>query len=239
MPTETPTASSTNTLYAFAPPPQADLPVVGCDERFPVRRIYCCGLNYARHAKEMGIDARQPPIFFLKPADNVINDAGRIPYPPATQDLQYEIELVIAIGKGGRDITPAEAPGHVFGYAAGIDLTRRDQQRDAQARRMPWEASKTFDGAAPVSPIRPIAESGHPTAARIWLAVDGDVRQDSDIVDMIWGVPQIIEHLSSTFTLSPGDLIFTGTPEGVGPVSRGARLSGGVDGVGELSIEVI
>ncbi|MEQ8664980.1 MAG: fumarylacetoacetate hydrolase family protein [Rhodospirillales bacterium] len=225
--------------YALDPPPQASLPVIGGEATFPVRRVYCCGLNYARHAREMGIDATQPPIFFLKPADNVINEGGRVPYPPATEDLQYEIELVVAIARGGRDISPANAPDHVFGYAAGIDLTRRDRQRDAQASRMPWEASKTFDAAAPVSAIRPVADTGHPAAGRIWLAVDGETRQESDIADMIWPVPQVIAHLSTLFTLAPGDLLFTGTPEGVGPVSRGQRITGGVDGVGELAVEIV
>lgn len=220
-------------------PTRPCLPVAGSDALFPVRRVYCVGRNYAAHAREMGADEKEPPFFFMKPADAVVVSDGRVPYPPQTADMHHEIELVCAIGKGGRDIPPTAALDHVWGYGVGIDLTRRDLQAVAKEMRRPWDTGKVFDGSAPVSALRPASETGHLSDGRIWLAVDGNDRQDGDLADMIWPVPDIIAHLSGLFTLAPGDLIFTGTPEGVGPVEAGNRMTGGVDGVGEIEIEVI
>lgn len=216
--------------------PRPSVGVTGTGARFPVHRIYCVGRNYAAHVKEMGGDPRsEPPIFFCKPADAVVPDGTEVPYPGRTANLHHEIELVVAIGKGGRDIPVADAPGHVFGYAAGDDLTRRDLQAEARKRGAPWDTAKGFDASAPISPLRPVADVGHVRAGRIWLAVNGELRQEADIAGMIWSVPEVIAELSSYFMLLPGDLIFTGTPAGVGPLQPGDRVTGGVDGVGELA----
>jgi fumarylpyruvate hydrolase len=220
---------------AFDPPVPPTVAIAGSELRFPVRRIFCVGRNYAAHAREMGGDDREPPFFFSKPADAVVEDGSTIPYPPATDDLHHEIELVVAIGRGGADVAVEDALTHVFGYAVGIDLTRRDLQVAAKTAGKPWDLAKGFDRSAPISAIRP---GPHPNEGRIWLAVDGSVRQDGDLVDMIWSVPETIAHLSSFVELRPGDLIFTGTPEGVGPVGRGQTLEGGIEGLGELRISV-
>ncbi len=199
--------------------------------RFPVHRIYCVGRNYADHVREMGADPqREPPVFFMKPADAVVANGAAVPYPPATANLQHEIELVVALGRGGRAIAPAQALDHVFGYAAGNDLTRRDLQAAAKARGQPWDVAKGFDFSAPLAAIRPVA-GGHPTHGRIWLAVNGVLRQESDVSQMLWDVPHIIAALSALYELSAGDLIFTGTPAGVGTLKVGDRLEGGVEGL--------
>lgn len=208
----------------------------------PARRVYCVGRNYADHAREMGHDPdREEPFFFMKPADSLVvcgTEGASVAYPPKTADLHHEIELVVALGAGGSDVAPADAEHLVFGYAVGIDLTRRDLQGEAKERRRPWEVGKSFDGAGPISPIVPARAIGHPAKGRIWLSVDGDVRQDGDLAQMIWTVPEIIGHLSGYFSLAPGDLIFTGTPAGVGPLQRGDRVNGGIEGIGELAVTI-
>jgi fumarylpyruvate hydrolase len=221
------------TAYVFPPPPPPSVPVLGREERFPVRRIFCVGRNYAEHAREMGADDREPPFFFTKPADAVVANGAAVPYPPRTANLHHEIELVVAIGRAGRDIPVAQALEHVFGYAVGNDFTRRDLQADAKQGGRPWDTAKGFDHSAAISAIRP-AEHGHVQRARIWLSVNGQVRQDADVAEMTWNVPEIVAELSTLFELRPGDLIYTGTPAGVGPVQRGDRLEGGIDGLETL-----
>ena len=218
---------------------QPSVSVAGSDRLFPVHRIYCVGRNYAEHVREMGDDPdREPPFYFMKPADAIAASGTSIAYPPRTEDLHHEIELVIAIGKAGREISISSALDYIFGYAVGIDLTRRDLQAFAKKTRRPWEVGKSFESAAPISAIHEKEEVGHPAAGRIWLSVNGDIRQDGNISDMIWNVPETIVELSTFFTLAPGDLIYTGTPAGVGAVASGDHITGGVDGVDEISIEI-
>jgi fumarylpyruvate hydrolase len=213
--------------------------VDGTDAWFPVHRIYCVGQNYSAHAREMGGDPdRDPPFYFTKPADAVVASGTSVAYPPRTRDLHHEIELVVAIGKGGRQIDAKDAASHIFGYAVGIDLTRRDLQAEAKRRGLPWDTSKAFDGSAPVSAIRTVEEVGHPSNGRIWLRVNGELRQEGDLDQLTWSVPEAIAELSTLFTLVPGDLLFTGTPAGVGPVTPGDKLSGGIEGVGEIHLEI-
>jgi fumarylpyruvate hydrolase len=227
------------TGYVFSPAPVPSVAVAGSDARFPVRRIFCVGRNYASHAREMGSDPdREQPFFFGKPADAVIDDGATIAYPPETADLHYEIELVVAVGKGGRDVAVADALGHVYGYAVGIDLTRRDLQQSAREAGRPWDWAKGFDNSAPCAAIQPVARVGHPNAGRIWLAVNGDVKQDGDLGELIWRVPEVISAISRSMLLCPGDLIYTGTPAGVGPVVAGDVMTGGIDGVGEIRITI-
>jgi fumarylpyruvate hydrolase len=222
-----------------AVPPYPTVAIAGSAERFALHRIYCVGWNYAEHVREMGLTPeREPPIFFMKPLDAIVPAGGSIAYPPRTADLHHEIELVVAIGRGGADISRTEALDFVWGYGTGIDMTRRDLQAHAKQRGQPWETSKAFDGAAPLGPLRAAAEIGHPAAGRIWLAVNGDVRQDGDLRQLIWSVPEIIEHLSAYFRLAPGDLIYTGTPAGVGAVQPGDVLEGGIDGVGGVRVRI-
>ncbi len=228
--------------YVFAVPPQVVVPVAGSSDVFPVHRIYCVGRNYEEHAKEMGFSGREPPFFFAKPADALLPVAdgeGKMPYPPATANLHHEIELVVAIGRRGSQIAAADAPGYIWGYAVGLDMTRRDLQGEAKKQGRPWEVGKGFDFSAPISAIKPIAKTGELNSGRIWLKVNDAARQDSDVSKLIWNVNETIEHLSQYFELAPGDLIFTGTPEGVAAVSRGDVLEGGVDGVGTLRVRVI
>jgi len=227
--------------YVVACPAPPTLPVCGTEARFPVRRIYLVGRNFAAHAREMGGDPeREPPFFFMKPADAVVADAAPVPYPPGTADLQHEIELVVAIGRAaGPGLTPAAALDCIYGYAAGIDLTRRDRQARAKRDGRPWEAGKAFDHSAPVGPIAPAAHTGHPPAGRIWLRVNGALRQDGDLAQMIWSVPETLAQVAGLFTLAPGDLVFTGTPAGVAPVSRGDHLTGGIEGIGEVSAHIL
>ncbi|MDP7652925.1 MAG: fumarylacetoacetate hydrolase family protein [Rhodospirillales bacterium] len=212
---------------------------MGLDERFPARRVYCVGRNYIDHIREMGSDEREPPFFFQKPADALVLDGGDFPYPPLSENVHYEIELVVAIGKAGRNIVPADALDHVYGYAVGFDMTRRDLQGVAKDMRRPWEAGKAFDHAAPCSAIVPATDIGHPETGAIWLKVNRETRQEADLSHQIWSVPESISHLSELFELVPGDLIFTGTPSGVGPVKPGDTMVGGIEGVGELTVQVV
>ncbi|MDU9391949.1 fumarylacetoacetate hydrolase family protein [Pseudomonas sp. zfem002] len=230
--------------YLFEPAATTSLPIAGSDQRFPVRRVYCVGRNYAAHAREMGFDPdREPPFFFCKPADAVVPVADgqtlELPYPTQTSNYHYEIELVAAIGKGGRDIALDQASQHVFGYAVGLDMTRRDLQMQMREMGRPWEIGKAFDASAPIAPLHPASQVGHPAQAGIWLQVEGADRQRSDIDKLIWSVPETIAYLSRFFELQPGDLIMTGTPEGVGPVVAGELMVGGVDGLGEIHVRVI
>jgi fumarylpyruvate hydrolase len=218
---------------------QASVAIVGSDDRFPVRRVYCVGRNYGAHAREMGHDPdREPPFFFMKPADAVVDQATMIRYPPRTNDLHHEIELVAAIGKGGANIARDHALLHVFGYAVGIDLTRRDLQKESKKLGRPWDTAKGFDESAPVSAIHAAADIGHPSAGRIWLAVNDEVRQQGDLNELIWSVAESVAELSTFFRLEPGDLLFTGTPAGVGPVNIGDRVTGGIEGLDEIAITI-
>ena len=219
-----------------APPPQPFVAVQGDRGRFPIRRILCVGRNYAAHRREMGGDDRDPPFFFSKPADAVVANGAEIPYPSATSDLHHEVELVVALGTGGADVPVARALDLVFGYAVGVDLTRRDLQGAARAKGQPWDSAKGFDNSAPIGDIRPAA--GPPPQGRIQLSVNGQTRQDASIADMIWNVAEIISEASKLWRLAPGDLIFTGTPEGVGPLVRGDQVAGEIDGVGSLNFRV-
>ena len=214
------------------------LPVAGSKDRFPVRRIYCIGRNYAAHAREMGADEREPPFFFLKPADAIVQNGSTIPYPSKTKDLHYEGELVAAIGKGGKNIPVEKANEHIFGYGVGIDLTRRDIQEEAKQMRRPWDMGKGFDRSAPCTEIVPAAKTGHPTKGAIWLKVNGTVKQKGDLAEMIWNIPESISYLSGLVELQPGDLIFTGTPSGVGAVVKGDSIEVHVDGVADLTIKI-
>lgn len=215
------------------------VPIAGTDDLFSVHRIYCVGQNYAAHAREMGGDPeREPPFYFMKPPDAVVGSGATIPWPSRTANLHHEVELVVAIGKGGSDIAAADAPAHVFGYAVGIDLTRRDLQAAAKAAGRPWDTAKGFDRSAPLSAIRRVADIGHPERGRVWLAVNDTVRQDGNLSQMIWRLPEAIAELSRYFELKPGDLLFTGTPAGVGPLSPGDRVMAGVDGIGEIRLRI-
>ena len=217
-----------------------DVAVQGTSSRFPVRRIYLVGRNYADHAREMGHDPnREKPFFFQKPSDAVLPSGSNFPYPPQSSNVHHEIEMVVALASGGRDIDEANALQHVYGYAVGIDITRRDLQQQMKQQGRPWEAGKSFDRSAPISEIVPVALCGNPQSGRIWLTVNGEVRQDGDLSQLIWSVPEIIATLSALFELAGGDLIFTGTPAGVGPIEPGDRLSGGVQSVGEIEIDVV
>jgi len=225
--------------FVIAPPAIPFVPVAG-GGMFPVRRIYCIGRNYPEHAREMGHDPeREPPFFFSKPADAVVTGGADTPYPPATTDLHHEIELVVAIGKAGAAILVAEALDHVWGYAAGIDLTRRDMQAVAKKQARPWDMAKAFDHSAPIGDVMPATQIGHPAKGTVALAVNGKVRQLGDIVDMVWPVPDAIAFLSGLVTLMPGDLIFTGTPAGVSAVERGDLLEGTIAGVGAVATRIV
>lgn len=225
-------------MFCVSPPATITVPVTNGDE-FPVRRIYCVGRNYRAHAIEMGMDPdREAPFFFLKPADTIVSSGSVIPYPPHTSDYQHEIELVVAIGRGGCDIPMEAALDHVFGYAVGLDMTRRDLQMEARKAGRPWDMGKGFDFSAPCGPISPVAEVGHLTNGSITLEVNGNIRQSSDISLLIWNVAEIISDLSTYNRLEAGDLIYTGTPEGVGPVSPEDRLLGKIEGLTDLFIDV-
>ena len=220
--------------YIFPPPPISAIPIHASERWFPVRRIYCVGKNYAAHAREMGADpAKEVPCFFTKPSDAVVT-SGVMPYPPVTRNMHYEGELVIAIGKGGADISVASALDHVYGYALGLDMTRRDLQLEAGRNGQPWDTGKAFDFSAPVSAVYPVNEVGHISSGRIQLWVNDNLRQDSDISDLIWNCPLIISELSKLFTLQEGDLIFTGTPAGVGPVVAGDVIRLSIEKLGTL-----
>jgi fumarylpyruvate hydrolase len=213
--------------------------VHGSDARFPVRRIFCVGRNYAAHAREMGKDPdREPPFFFTKPADAVVDSGVSIPYPPQTENLHYEAELVVAIGIGGSDIKEEDALRHVWGYAVGNDLTRRDLQQVAKDMGRPWDFSKGFDRSAVIGPVHPVAEAGHPEKGSIRLTVNGAIKQDADLAEMIWSTPEVISYLSHSIALAPGDLIMTGTPAGVGPLVAGDTCVVSIEGLGEISTRI-
>jgi fumarylpyruvate hydrolase len=226
--------------YVFEPAPIPALPVRGTDKLFPVHRIYCVGRNYAEHAREMGHDPnREPPFFFQKNPDSLIPGGGDFPYPAKSADVHYEFEMVVALGGGGSDIPVERALDCIFGYAVGLDMTRRDLQSEAKKLGRPWEVGKAFESAAPCSEIAPASAIGHPAKGAVWLKVNGELRQQGDLTQLIWRVPEMISHLSGLFALQPGDLIFSGTPSGVGPVRRGDVLHGGVDGIGEITVRVV
>jgi fumarylpyruvate hydrolase len=224
--------------FAVPEPERPVLPIHGTEDVFPVRRVYCVGRNYAAHAREMGADAREPPFFFAKPGDAVVPPGGAVPYPPATADLHHEVELVVAIGRAGTAVSAAEAPGLVHGLAVGVDLTRRDLQAEAKRLGRPWDMAKGFDASAPIGGLRTVADFPLPDAGRITLSVDGVLRQDGDLSDMIWPVPEILAHLSALVTLRPGDLIMTGTPEGVGRLERGQTVRAEVAGLPVLTFSL-
>ena len=227
------------TEYVFVPPPIPSVEIAGTRQRFPVHRIYCVGRNYAEHAREMGNDPKaDPPVFFTKPADAIVANGVAVPYPPRTDNFHYEVELVVAVGGAGRNIAAAQAFGHVFGYAVGNDLTRRDLQGASKKKGLPWDTGKAFDASAPIGAIRP-ASLGHIERGRIWLNVNGETRQQSDIGEMIWSVSDIIAELSTLFELRAGDLIYTGTPAGVGPLKPGDRIECGIDGLESLSNAIV
>ena len=234
------TSDSTRTAtYVFTPPEQATLSVAGSAERFPVHRVYCVGRNYAAHAVEMGHDPdKEPPFFFQKNPDNLIADATAFPYPPATEDVHHEIELLVALKSGGENIAVENALDHVFGYGVSLDMTRRDLQGEMKKLGRPWEIGKAFEMSAPAGPVMPVSQVGHPDAGEIWLKVNGETRQSGDLNQMIWKTPEMISILSTLFVLQPGDVIMTGTPAGVGPVQRGDSMHGHVAGVGELRLTV-
>ena len=229
--------------YTFEPSSVVSVPVVGKTERFPVHRIYCVGRNYEEHAKEMGFTGREPPFFFLKPADTLVvvnaGETGHMPYPSLTQNLHHEIELVVAIGQGGKNIKAADALRHIYGYAVGLDMTRRDLQNDMKKQGRPWCIGKGFDHSAPIGPITPAAQAGDIAHAEIYVQVNGQDRQRSNVSQLIWNIAETIEHLSAAWELQPGDLIYTGTPEGVGAVVAGDTMVGAVAGLGELQVRVV
>jgi fumarylpyruvate hydrolase len=229
--------------FVIPAPLPVSLPVAGTSQRFPVRRVFCVGRNYEEHAKEMGFTGREPPFFFMKPADTLVSveagSEGQINYPTMTQNLHHEIELVVALGSGGRDIPAAQAQQHIYGYAVGLDMTRRDLQTEMKKQGRPWEIGKAFEESAPIGPIVPAQQVNALNDAAIWLKVNGQVRQTSHIHQLIWNIGEIIEHLSSAWELAPGDLIFTGTPAGVAAVVAGDVMEGGVDGLPNLQFKVI
>ena len=225
--------------FVIAPVETPSLAVEGTSSRFPIRRVFCVGRNYSEHAREMGHDPdREPPFFFMKPADAVVAAQGSIAYPPLTQDLHHEVELVVAIGKGGVDIAPQDALDHVWGYAVGLDLTRRDLQGLAKKAGRPWEWGKAFDQSAPATPLVPVSRIGHPEKGLIWLDVNGAERQRGDLADQIWSVKEVIAYISQSVALKAGDLIYTGTPAGVGALQPGDVLTGGVEGIDEFSLTI-
>jgi fumarylpyruvate hydrolase len=225
--------------YVFTPPPQASVEVAGSAARFPVRRIFCVGRNYAAHAREMGKDPdREPPFFFSKPADAVVGHGSTLPYPPLTQDLHYEAELVVAIGTGGRDIAEDQALEHVWGYGAGNDLTRRDLQAEAKSMGRPWDFAKGFDRSAVIGPLHAAADVGHPERGAIRLSVNGEVKQEGDLSEMIWSVPEVIAFLSRAVEIRPGDLIMTGTPAGVGALAPGDSCTVSIAGLPDLTVTI-
>ena len=229
--------------FLFPPTPTVSVPVLGESRAFPVHRIYCVGRNYEEHAKEMGFTGREPPFFFLKPADALVvvpaGQTGTMPYPSLTSNLHHEIELVVAIGKGGRNIKAADAAQHIYGYAVGLDMTRRDLQGEMKKQGRPWCIGKAFDHSAPIGPITPLAQAGDVNNAEISLQVNGGDRQRSNANKLIWNVAETIEHLSAAWELQPGDLIYTGTPEGVAAVVKGDTLVGQVAGLGELKVQIV
>lgn len=229
--------------YTFPPPAPISVPVVGKAERFPVHRIYCVGRNYEEHAKEMGFTGREPPFFFIKPTDALVlvnpGETGTMPYPPLTKNLHHEIELVVAIGKGGKNIKAADAFSHIYGYAVGLDMTRRDLQGEMKKQGRPWCIGKGFDHSAPMGPITPVTQAGDVVNAELYVQVNGADRQRSNVNKLIWNIAETIEHLSAAWELQAGDLIFTGTPEGVAAVVPGDTMVGAVSSLGELKVKVV
>lgn len=225
--------------FVIDPPARVSLPVKGSGDEFPIHRIYCVGRNYAAHAIEMGHDPdKEPPFFFQKNPDNLL--VGKdFPYPSATSDVHFEFELAVALKSGGTDISIDDALGHIYGYAVALDMTRRDLQGEAKKAGRPWEVGKAFEHSAPCSELVPVSKTGHPASGALWLEVDGIRRQEADLNQMIWKIPEMISYLSGLFELAPGDLILTGTPAGVGPVTKGNRLHGEVEGVGTLDVTVV
>ena len=224
--------------YVIPPPPQAALAVKGSSEKFPVRRIWCVGRNYIEHIREMGQDERAPPFFFAKPADAIVPDGATVPYPLMTNDMHHEVELVVALKSGGMHIKPEKANDCIWGYGVGIDLTRRDLQIASREVKRPWEIGKAFDGSAPCGPLVPASKIGHPTNGRIMLKVNGAVKQDGDLNQMIWNIPETIWKLSEMVELAAGDIIMTGTPAGVGPLVAGDKVECEVEGVGSLKVTI-
>ncbi len=226
--------------YAVMPQSLPTVAVAASPQRFPVHRIYCVGRNYVEHTAEDGSHAeREPPLFFMKPADTIVAPGGEVPYPPETADFEHEVELVVAIGRTVYRALPDEAAAAVFGYAVGLDMTRRDLQRQARDLRGPWDLSKSCDYSSPCGDLRPVSRIGHPDKGRIQLRVNGRLRQDSCISHLIWSVPELIHHLSRFQVLLPGDLIYTGTPGGVGPVVAGDTLDASIEGIGSLSVKIV
>ncbi len=229
--------------FVVTPPATVSVPVVGTEDRFPVHRIYCVGRNYEEHAKEMGFTGREPPFFFLKPADAIVaveaGSTASVPYPSLTKNLHHEIELVVAIGTGGKNIQAADAHKHIFGYAVGLDMTRRDLQGEMKKQGRPWCIGKAFEHSAPIGPITPAAQAGDVNHSEIYLQVGGQDRQRSNVAKLIWTIAETIEHLSAAWELQPGDLIYTGTPEGVAAVVPGDTMTGGVTGLQALSVKII
>lgn len=228
--------SATDARYVISPPPQPALAIAGSSELFPVRRIWCVGRNYLEHIREMGNDEREPPFFFAKFADSIVPDGGQVPFPPVTKDLHFEVELVVALKSGGRNIPTSKALDCVWGYGVGIDLTRRDLQIASRNIKRPWEVGKSFDAAAPMGALRPVSEVGHPAKGRIYLKQNGVVKQDGDLEQMIWNVPETINQLTQQVALEAGDVIMTGTPAGVGQIAVGDKLECVVEGVGTLTV---
>ena len=231
--------------FVFPPHPMTSLPIAGTDSRFPIRRVFCVGRNYADHAREMGAaeqaDGREPPFFFMKPADAVVGGEGEIAvaYPPMTKNLHHEVEMIVALGAGGANVAVDAAKDLIFGYAVGLDLTRRDIQGKAKEKGHPWDMGKGFDQSAVASIIQPVGPGGHPAEGRIWLTVNGEMRQEGDLAAMMWKVADIIANLSTLVRLEAGDLIYTGTPAGVGPIVPGDVLEAGVDGVAKLKARIV
>jgi fumarylpyruvate hydrolase len=225
--------------FVIPAPEPVVLPVVGSDLAFPVRRVYCVGRNYVAHIREMGGDeARDPPVFFQKPADSIVHDGATIPYPSLSQNYHHELELVVALKSGGSDIPAAEALDHIYGYGIGLDMTRRDLQKRLSDAGLPWEDSKSFDHSCPCGPIHPVEDVGHIASGTIRLTVNDETRQDSDVSLLIWKIPEIIANLSQAYELFPGDIILTGTPHGVGPVNPGDVLIGTIDKLGSLTVRI-
>jgi fumarylpyruvate hydrolase len=232
--------TTSQTDFVVPAPPVVSLAVRGSSARFPVRRVYCVGRNYAEHTREMGHDPdRELPFFFQKNPDNLVLDNGDFPYPPLSNNVHFEVEMVVAIGKGGSDISVDSALDHVYGYALGLDMTRRDLQGEAKKTGRPWEIGKAFEHSAPMTDIVAVKDVGHLSKGAIWLKVNGEVKQQSDLDQLIWNVPEIIAHLSKTFELKAGDLIMTGTPAGVGPIKRGDVMEGFCEGIGTISAKVV
>ena len=226
------------TAFVIPAPRQASIPVAGESKSFPVRRIWCVGRNYLEHIREMGNDERDPPFFFAKHADMLEKDGALVPYPPLTKDLHHEVELIVAMKSGGLNIVADKALDHVYGYAVGIDLTRRDLQLAARKKERPWEIGKSFDHSAPCSALQPAAKIGHPAKGKIWLSVNGTERQKGDLSELIWSVPEIIWKLSQQVEIGAGDIIMTGTPAGVAALSPGDKIECGVDGIGTLKVAI-